>query len=107
MGDAVYREALLDIWDAVADVGPFAFRVLDEVAAYVAGAEALDVPWDEAVDEQLVQKVLPKLKGADPAVGPALERFTAATVDRFPLSYARAAVMLEGFRQHGFASYFR
>ena len=33
--------------------------------AYVAEAEQLDVPWQEALDEQLLHKILPKLKGAD------------------------------------------
>jgi hypothetical protein len=104
---APYRDDLLAVWDAVRFVGPFTFRVLDEIAAYVASAVVLAVPWEEALDEQLLQKVLPKLKGADPAIGEALIDFLAISDGRFPLSHRRAAVMLDGFQKHGFASYFR
>jgi hypothetical protein len=106
LGAAAHAATLIAVWDAVHAVAPFAFRVLDEIGAYVREAETLGVPWDEALDEQLLQKVLPKLKGADPRVGEALERFIALAAGRFPLSHARAERVLDGFRQHGFASYF-
>ena len=102
-----YAQDLLSVWDAVRRAGPFAFRVLDEVAAYVAGSEALGAVWEEALDEQLLQKVLPKLKGADPSVGEPLGAVLLLADGRFPLSHAKAGGMLEDFRLHGFASYFR
>ncbi len=106
LADTPYQTDVIEVWDAVRHVGPFAFRVLDEIRAYVDAAVAMGTPWEEALDEQLLQKVLPKLKGADPRVGDALSRVVAATEDRFPLCHAKAAAMLEGFRSHGFASYF-
>lgn len=104
---APYAEVILQVWDAVQQPGPFAFRVLDEVGAYVEGADGLGVPWEEALDEQLLQKVLPKLKGADPGVEVALDRLVILCAGRFPLTHERASEMLEGYRAHGFASYFR
>ena len=101
-----YQEDLLQIWDAVHQIGPFTFRVLDEIAGYVDGAAWLGVPWTEAVDEQLLLKVLPKVKGADHRVGTGLTQFVALTSERYPLSHDRAAQMLEGFKLHGLASYF-
>jgi hypothetical protein len=79
---------------------------LDEIAAYVSQAEALGVNWQEALDEQLLQKVLPKLKGADIRVSETLEWLVALTDGAFPLSHAKVTKMLDEFRQHGFASYF-
>jgi hypothetical protein len=101
-----YQDDLLQIWDAVHHIGPFTFRVLDEIAAYVDGAARLGVPWTEALDEQLLQKVLPKIKGADHRVGAGLTQFVALTSGRYPLSHNRATQMLEGFKRHGLASYF-
>jgi hypothetical protein len=49
---------------------------------------------------------LPKCKGASPAVGEALEQVVRLTAGVYPLSFASAEEMLDGFHQHGFASYF-
>ncbi len=106
LGDAPYHETLMEVWDVVHAVAPFAFRVLDDIQAYVRLAESLSVPWQEALDEQLLQKVLPKLKGADLRVGETLERFVALTAEDLPLSHAKANEMLDDFRQHGFTSFF-
>lgn len=105
LGDAVYAEELLLVWDCVSASGPFTFRVLDEIAAYVKHAEALDVPWQESLDEQLLQKVLPKLKGADLSVGTSLSELITWSQDRFPLTHARATLMLKRLHEHGFTSY--
>jgi MoxR-like ATPase len=105
LGDAVYAEALLEVWDHVRTSGPFTFRVLDEIATYVEQAEKLDVPWQESLDEQLLQKVLPKLKGADLGVGATLSSLIAWSQDRYPLTYTRATLMLKRLHEHGFTSY--
>lgn len=101
-----YSADVLEIWDAVRTVGPFAFRILDDIASYVDAAESLGVGWEEALDEQIVQKILPKLKGTNSGVGVALERLVVLFQERYPLSHERSLQMLEGFHQYGFASYF-
>ena len=106
IGEVPYRDTLMEVWDAIHGVAPFAFRVLDEIAVYVAEAENLNVPWQEALDEQLLQKILPKLKGADLRIGSSLERLAGLTTEEYPLTNAKTREMLEGFGQHGFASYF-
>ena len=62
--------------------------------------------WTDALDEQILQKILTKVSGLDPDVGSALERFVALAEDRYPLSRAKAQAMLDGFNQHGTVSYF-
>jgi len=107
LGEVPYREMLMQIWDEVHAVASFAFRVLDEIKTYVKEAEALEVSWQDALDEQLLQKILPKLKGADDRVGVALKAFVDIVNDKdFPLSHKKATKMLETFNQHGFTSYF-
>ncbi len=107
LGEVEYRETLMQIWDEVYTVAPFAFRVLDEIKTYVKEAEALNLSWKEALDEQLLQKILPKLKGTDEKVGEALKAVVNIANDNgFDLSYKKAKKMLETFNNHGFSSYF-
>jgi len=78
----VYQSVILAVWDAIRDVAPFGFRVLTDIATYVQDASVLGVEWQAAVDEQLLQKVLPKIKGTDPRIGGALEQFAALMAGR-------------------------
>jgi hypothetical protein len=106
MDGAPFSDTLLTVWDAVSPVAPFAFRVVDEIATYVDRSGRLGVAWQEALDDQLLQKVLPKIKGTDPKIRSALELLVTATADGFPLSHAKATRMLEAFNVHGLVSYF-
>ena len=106
LADAPYATVLLQVWDAVKEIAPFAYRILDEFAVYTRRAGELGVAWEEALDEQLIQKVLPKLKGADPRVGDALQALVDISDGEFPLTKEKADLMLERFRRHGFTSYF-
>lgn len=107
LGGAQYADPILCVWDAIGDVAPFAFRVLDEIEEYVQTAQDHGTSWEEALDEQLLQKVLPKVKGTEPKVGEALRSFLEAVPEEtYPLSHAKAQRMLEDFRAHGFTSYF-
>jgi hypothetical protein len=106
MAGAPYQSVVLDIWDAMGGVAPFAYRVLDDIATYVEESADLEIGWETALDEQLLQKVLPKIKGTDPRIGDALERFIELTRDEFPLSNAKAEAMSSAYRDHGFVSYF-
>lgn len=101
-----YQALLLAVWDAMRDVAPFAYRVLDEVAAYHAEASKMEVAWETAIDEQLLQKVLPKVRGMDPRIRTALESFIEVTQPHCPLSREKAQAMLNAFTSHGFVSYF-
>lgn len=106
LGGAPYRDVLLSIWDAVHGVAPFAFRVLDDIGRYIDMAGSLGVPWQDSMDELILQKVLPKVRGADPRVGGAIQRLVALTDDGFPLSNAKARDMQSAFEQSGVASFF-
>ena len=105
--DSDCAKVLMEVWNAVHSVAPFAFRVMGEMVAYVKQAEEVSVPWKDALDEQLLQKVLPKFKGADSRVGEALKNFLEiAKNNNLELSRKKAEEMLKKFREHGFTSYF-
>jgi MoxR-like ATPase len=101
-----YATPVLEVWKAMRPVAPFAHRILDEIAAYVRQAQKLGVDVNEALDEQLVQKVLPKIRGTDPRIGEALGRFIELADPAWPLSAAKAKAMQDMFASHGFTSYF-
>ena len=101
-----FEPVLNAVWHAVHQVAPFAFRIVDEFRAYVDESSQLGVGWQDATDDQLLQKILPKIKGTDPRIRDALEAFVSATEGSFPLSHDKASAMLETFNTHGFVSYF-
>jgi AAA domain (dynein-related subfamily) len=105
LGAAPYRAILLQIWDTVLPVAPFAFRVLDDIRRYVEAAKTLNVPWEELFDEVVLQKILTKIRGTDPRIGDALVALDDITT-QFPLSNGKIKTMRAGFEQHGVVSFF-
>ena len=106
LADSPLAESLLAAWDALHEVAPFAFRVIDDIRNYVDAAEALGVEVEAAVDEQMLQKLLPKVHGIDPRIEQALTRFIELCGDHYPLSFDKASRMRIRFNEHGSASYF-
>lgn len=106
LGDRPYRNMLLELYDVLLDVAPFAYRVLDNIGNYVDAATESGVSWQDATDEQILQKILPKVKGTDPRTGVALLAVIDFTNEGFPLSNAKARQMSDAFRDHGFVSFF-
>jgi len=101
-----YEAVLLRVWDALRPIAPFGFRVLEEVRGYVVSADEVGIDWQVALDEQFVQKVLPRVRGADARLDEGLAEFEAALGDGFPLTRAKVGLMREDYATHGFASFF-
>ena len=101
-----YEQVLLRVWDALRPIAPFGFRVLEEMHHYVVAASELGVDWKVALDEQFVQKVLPRVRGADTRLDEGLEAFQQALGAAFPLARAKVELMRQDYATHGFASYF-
>lgn len=106
LADSPLAEILLAAWDALHEVAPFAFRVIDDIRSYVAEAEVLGVEVDAALDEQMLQKLLSKVHGIDPRIDQALAGFIEMCVGRFGLSAEKARRMRIRFNEHGSVSYF-
>lgn len=98
--------ALMAIWDAVEDVMPFSIRVVDEVNRYVAEAARIGLPWDEAFDDQIIQKILPRIKGTDVRFGAMLQKLNEITANRFPRSNFKIQQLSYGFHTNGIVSFF-
>jgi hypothetical protein len=106
LGSRPHAPLLAEVWEIFQRVAPFAFRVLDEINGYIDEAGTMSISWEAALDEQLLQKVLTKVKGTDLALGGALQQFVELAADRFPLSHRKADSMRAEFTEHGFTSYF-
>lgn len=100
------RESLMAVWDAVADVAPFSIRVVDEVNRYVDEAVRIGMPWEEALDDQIVQKILPRIKGTDIRLGVTLQRLNGITENRFPRSHSKIQQLSYGYQTYGIVSFF-
>jgi hypothetical protein len=105
LGNAAYAPMLLQVWDALRPIAPFGFRVLDEISAYLTTADELGTDWQMALDEQLVQKVLPRVR-SDASAGDAIDDFIAALGDGFPLARAKASKMRADLDAHGYLEFF-
>jgi AAA domain (dynein-related subfamily) len=100
-----WKDVILQVWDALVEVAPFGFRVLDEINAYVVAATEIGTDATPALDEQLVQKVLPRLRG-DADAAPSIDSFIALTDGRYPLANAKARSMRAELNTHGFVTFF-
>jgi hypothetical protein len=100
-----WADVVLQVWDTLVEVAPFGFRVLDEINAYVVAATEIGTDQRHALDEQLVQKVLPRLRG-DSDAGPAIDAFIGLTDGRYPLANSKARAMRAELNAHGFVSFF-
>jgi hypothetical protein len=100
-----YADVVLQVWDIFHDVSPFGFRVLDEIDAYVTAAEEVGTDWRTALDEQLMQKVLPRVRG-DESARDAINAFLDLASGDYPLSAAKTRAMRRDLDEHGFVAYF-
>ena len=106
IGETPAAEVLLDLWDRMAPACPVGFRVLDEIADYLKLAEQEAVDWREALDEQIVSKLLPKLRGIDPEVAEVLKLIETRVNGEFPKSAAKCQSMLRRVRSTDVVSFF-
>jgi len=100
------RDWIMAIWDAVAEVQPFSIRVVDEINKYVEEAIRIGLPWEEALDDQIIQKVLPRVKGTDLRIGNMLHRLNDVTANRFPRSNYKIQQLNYSYQTNGIVSFF-
>ena len=106
MGKAPWSEPLMKIWRVVHTTAPFAYRVVDDISQYINQSEELGVVWQDSLDEQIEQKILPKLSGNNAALHGVLDELQSILADNFPLSSARVSVMQKQHDEIGFVSFF-
>ena len=106
IGETPAAQVLLDLWGRMAPACPVGFRVLDDIADYLRLAEQGGVNWRVALDEQIVSKLLPKLRGLDPEVAEALRRVSTRVEGEFPRASAKCQSMLQRMQATDVVSFF-
>ena len=106
IGETPAAEVLLDLWARMAPACPVGFRVLDDIADYLKLAEEEGVDWRVALDEQIVSKLLPKLRGLDPEVAEALRLIDTRVDGEFPRASAKCKSMLQRVQATDVVSFF-
>ncbi len=94
LGDAPYRGLVLQIWQAWKGVAPFGFRLINEIRSYIEVAKEHELAWEVALDEQMVQKLLPRIRPGHPGAPQALRAFLDLVADKYPLSRRGAEHLL-------------
>ncbi|WAM22572.1 MAG: AAA family ATPase (plasmid) [Candidatus Methanoperedens sp.] len=86
----------------------FGYRIRDEILRYVYFAEKLgrsDFTTDTALDFQIKQKILPRVKGTE-SIRPALESLRDKLAGKYPISSAKINQMLEAL-QNGYTDFYQ
>jgi hypothetical protein len=107
IADVPYRDLLMQVWDALSDVAPFAYRVVAEIQAYIGAAEKFEVSWEDALDEQIAQKILSKCRSTNVKMERALLQLRELLpVHTFPLSAEKIHVLLGELQLPVISSFF-
>ena len=99
-------EVLLQLWKAMEPAHPVGFRVLDDIADYIERAEKDSTHWKVALDQQIVSKLLPKLRGVEPEEAEALRNVWKVVDEEYPLARAKAETMWRRYEATDVVSYF-
>lgn len=106
IGDQPWGELLQTLWPDLQALTPFGYRSLFEIQSYLEQAERLGVDWLTAFDEQLVQKILPRLRQGRGREAALLERLQQALPPACALSRSKLESLQNQLQDQGFASFF-
>ena len=107
LGNRACTDMLLDLWKAMEPAHPVGFRVLDDIADYIERSERDSTHWQAALDQQIVSKLLPKLRGVDPEVAEALRNVRKVVDDEaYPLARDKSEIMWRRYEATDVVSYF-
>ena len=105
-------DAYKTILDSIYDVlnGNFAFRIVNEITAYILINKEYnnDLTLDELLDEQIYQKILPKVHGSKmdlPKKLTALKQVIDNTGEAYSSTNEKIQKMLDHVATHGYASF--
>ena len=99
-------EVLLELWKAMEPAHPVGFRVLDDIAKYIERAEKDSTHWKVALDQQIVSKLLTKLRGIESEEAEALRNVRKVVDTEYPLARAKSETMWRRYEATDVVSYF-
>jgi hypothetical protein len=97
---------ILQLWPELQQLTPFGYRSLEDIEAYILQAMALGVDWQVALDEQLVQKLLPRLRQSRSRDLASLQRLLNQLPPELNLTRQKLESWLDQLQAQGFAHFF-
>lgn len=98
-----YQSLLMSILTALSPLVPLSYRTCKEIRAYVIAGQELGLPWTEALDQQILQKLLARLRGSGadlPGILTQLEQWL--PMGTYPLSHQRLQALRRQWQQEGY-----
>lgn len=106
LSSSPWRETLLSLWQMLSPLVPLSYRSLEDIQTYLERAVMLGCSWQKALDEQVVQKILPRLRYLKALHLPLLEELQQALPSEFGLTHRKLQQMIEAIQEQGFGAYF-
>ncbi|MBF2054888.1 MAG: EVE domain-containing protein [Candidatus Sericytochromatia bacterium] len=101
-----WADCCSQLWEPLQQVAPLSYRSLNDMHSYLQAALAMGLDWESALDQQLVQKVLPQLQQLQPHHARALASLAAVLPERFCLSRQKLQQLQQSLQEMGFAAFF-
>lgn len=98
-----YQSLLMAIFTCLSPPIPLSFRTCKEMRSYIEAALQIGMDWHAALDQQIVQKLLVRLRGSDPALLMHLNQLEALLpAADFPLTSERLRQLKNQWQREGF-----
>lgn len=98
-----YQQILGQILLCLSPLIPLSFRTIKEMRAYISAAALMGMTWPMALDQQILQKLLVRLRGSDPALLTCLNQLEGLLpAADFPLSHHRLQQIKTQWQREGF-----
>lgn len=104
--DSPWKDLVAQIWESLDTLVPFSYRSLEDMHRYIERAVDLGCAWETALDEQLVQKILPRLHFLKARHLSVLEALLEQLSQDYPLARRKLQMISFQIQDQGFGSYF-
>lgn len=100
-----WGRCLLELYPDLQAIAPFAYRTLEDIQHYIEAAQQMGIPWQKALDEQITQKVLTRLRLHRQSAPPIYLRLVENMPESFYLSKNKLNQWLQSLEAQGFDNY--
>jgi len=98
-----YRAVLRETLTCLSPVIPLSFRTCKDILSYIESATQLGLTWQTALDQQILQKLLARLRSSDPTLLNRLNQLADLLPETdFPLTRKRLSQLIGQWQREGF-----
>jgi uncharacterized protein YdiU (UPF0061 family) len=98
-----YKTVLKETLTCLSPVIPLSFRTCKDILSYIESATQLGLTWQTALDQQILQKLLARLRSSDPTLLNRLNQLADLLPETdFPLTRKRLSQLISQWQREGF-----